>query len=77
MGLSEEFCRSGVPTDSRVLVNMDFLNRTLPVFALLVYVSCWLKHYYPAAFCASLINSQTDGVFMLQLSWLQMLASMM
>ncbi|MBC7852907.1 MAG: error-prone DNA polymerase, partial [Pirellulaceae bacterium] len=32
-------------------------------FALLVYVSAWLKRYYPAAFCASLINSQPMGFY--------------
>ncbi len=32
-------------------------------FALLVYVSAWLKHYYPAAFAASLINSQPMGFY--------------
>ena len=32
-------------------------------FAKLVYVSCWLKYYYPAAFCASLINSQPMGFY--------------
>ncbi len=32
-------------------------------FALLVYVSCWLKRYYPAAFCASIINSQSMGFY--------------
>jgi error-prone DNA polymerase len=32
-------------------------------FALLVYVSCWLKRYHPAAFCASLINSQPMGFY--------------
>ncbi len=32
-------------------------------FALLVYVSCWLKHHYPAAFCAALINSQPMGFY--------------
>ena len=32
-------------------------------FALLVYVSCWLKHYYPAVFCASIINSQPMGFY--------------
>ncbi len=32
-------------------------------FALLVYVSCWLKHYYPAAFTAALINSQPMGFY--------------
>ena len=32
-------------------------------FALLVYVSSWLKKYYPAAFCAALINSQPMGFY--------------
>ncbi|QDU37595.1 Error-prone DNA polymerase [Maioricimonas rarisocia] len=32
-------------------------------FALLVYVSCWLKRYHPAAFCAALINSQPMGFY--------------
>ncbi|MDB5339149.1 MAG: dnaE2 1 [Planctomycetaceae bacterium] len=32
-------------------------------FALLVYVSAWLKHYYPAAFTASLVNSQPMGFY--------------
>ncbi len=32
-------------------------------FALLVYVSAWLKHHYPAAFAAALINSQPMGFY--------------
>jgi error-prone DNA polymerase len=32
-------------------------------FALLVYVSAWLKYYYPAAFCAALLNSQPMGFY--------------
>lgn len=32
-------------------------------FALLVYVSCWLKHHYPAAFATALINSQPMGFY--------------
>jgi error-prone DNA polymerase len=32
-------------------------------FALLVYVSAWLKCYYPAAFAAALINSQPMGFY--------------
>ena len=32
-------------------------------FALLVYVSAWLKCHYPAAFCAALINSQPMGFY--------------
>jgi error-prone DNA polymerase len=32
-------------------------------FALLVYTSAWLKHHYPAAFAAALINSQPMGFY--------------
>jgi error-prone DNA polymerase len=32
-------------------------------FALLVYVSSWIKRYYPAAFCAALLNSQPMGFY--------------
>jgi error-prone DNA polymerase len=32
-------------------------------FAMLVYVSSWLKHYEPAAFCGALLNSQPMGFY--------------
>jgi len=32
-------------------------------FALLVYASAWLKHYYPAVFAAAMINSQPMGFY--------------
>ncbi len=32
-------------------------------FALLVYISAWLKYYYPAAFFAGLLNSQPMGFY--------------
>ncbi|MBL8746427.1 MAG: error-prone DNA polymerase [Phycisphaerae bacterium] len=32
-------------------------------FAILVYVSCWLKCHHPAAFAAALINSQPMGFY--------------
>ncbi|WPU99200.1 error-prone DNA polymerase [Mucilaginibacter sp. cycad4] len=32
-------------------------------FALLVYVSCWLKYYYPDVFAAALLNSQPMGFY--------------
>jgi error-prone DNA polymerase len=32
-------------------------------FALLVYVSAWLKRYHPAAFAASILNSQPMGFY--------------
>ncbi len=32
-------------------------------FALLVYVSAWVKRWHPAAFCAALLNSQPMGFY--------------
>ena len=32
-------------------------------FAQLVYVSCWLKFYFPDIFCAALLNSQPMGFY--------------
>jgi error-prone DNA polymerase len=32
-------------------------------FALLVYVSCWLKHYYPDVFATTLLNSMPMGFY--------------
>ncbi|MEP2028423.1 MAG: error-prone DNA polymerase [Paracoccaceae bacterium] len=32
-------------------------------FALLVYISSWIKHYYPDVFCAALLNSQPMGFY--------------
>jgi len=32
-------------------------------FALLVYISAWLKRHHPAAFCAALINAQPMGFY--------------
>ncbi len=32
-------------------------------FALLVYISAWLKAHHPAAFCAALLNSQPMGFY--------------
>jgi error-prone DNA polymerase len=32
-------------------------------FALLVYVSCWFKTFYPDVFCAAILNSQPMGFY--------------
>src|SRR5690606_37622280 len=40
-----------------------FPERHAASCALLVYVSAWLKHYHPAAFCAALLNSQPMGFY--------------
>ena len=33
-------------------------------FALIAYISSWLKYYHPAAFCCALLNSQPMGFYM-------------
>src|SRR5207302_3656785 len=32
-------------------------------FALLVYVSAWIKRHYPDVFCAAILNSQSMGFY--------------
>ena len=64
-------CLGCQPTyDLQIEGNHNFLANNLIVhnshsasFALLVYISCWLKHYEPAAFCAALLNSQPMGFY--------------
>jgi error-prone DNA polymerase len=43
--------------------NYGFPESHAASFALLVYVSAWLKHHYPAAFTCALLNSQPMGFY--------------
>src|SRR5690606_21544257 len=61
-GLSREFAEN-VFTQIRGFSAYGFPESHAASFALLVYVSSWLKHYYPAAFAAALINSQPMGFY--------------
>lgn len=61
-GLSEEFAER-VFMQIRGFGEYGFPESHAASFALLVYVSCWLKHYYPAAFCAAILNSQPMGFY--------------
>jgi error-prone DNA polymerase len=61
-GLSAEFAEQ-VFTQIRGFGEYGFPESHAASFALLVYVSAWLKHYYPAAFAAALINSQPMGFY--------------
>ncbi|MEO2021356.1 MAG: error-prone DNA polymerase, partial [Pirellulaceae bacterium] len=60
--LSETFARQ-VFKQIRGFGEYGFPESHAASFALLVYVSAWLKHHYPAAFTASLINSQPMGFY--------------
>lgn len=61
-GLSEEFAEH-VFSQIRGFGEYGFPESHAASFALLVYVSCWLKHHYPAVFCASILNSQPMGFY--------------
>ncbi len=61
-GLPEEFAAE-VFRQIRGFGEYGFPESHAASFALLVYVSAWLKHHYPAAFAASLLNSQPMGFY--------------
>ncbi|HEV3136367.1 MAG TPA: OB-fold nucleic acid binding domain-containing protein, partial [Pirellulales bacterium] len=61
-GLSQEFAE-GVFRQISGFGEYGFPESHAASFALLVYVSAWLKHYYPAAFAAALLNSQPMGFY--------------
>jgi error-prone DNA polymerase len=47
----------------KAFANYGFPESHSVSFAYLVYSSSWLKHYYPAAFCAGLLNAQPMGFY--------------
>ena len=61
-GLSPEFAAQ-VFQQIRGFGEYGFPESHAASFALLVYVSAWLKCHYPAAFAAALINSQPMGFY--------------
>ncbi len=61
-GLPEEFAQR-VYQQIEGFGEYGFPESHAASFALLVYASAWLKHYYPAAFAAAMINSQPMGFY--------------
>jgi error-prone DNA polymerase len=61
-GLTEEFAER-VFQQIRGFGEYGFPESHAASFAILAYVSAWLKCHYPAAFCAALINSQPMGFY--------------
>jgi error-prone DNA polymerase len=61
-GLTPEFAES-VFRQIRGFGEYGFPESHAASFALLVYVSAWLKRHYPAAFCVALLNSQPMGFY--------------
>ncbi len=64
-GMAERGVTGGVAEDIYVkmaaFANYGFPESHSVSFAYLVYASAWLKHHYPAAFCAALLNAQPMG----------------
>jgi error-prone DNA polymerase len=61
-GLSQRFAEQ-VFNQIRGFGEYGFPESHAASFALLVYVSAWLKCHYPEAFCAALLNSQPMGFY--------------
>jgi len=61
-GLAEPYARA-VFQQIRGFGDYGFPESHAASFALLVYVSAWLKHSHPAAFTAALLNSQPMGFY--------------
>jgi len=61
-GLSEAFARQ-IYQQILGFGEYGFPESHSASFALLVYVSAWLKHYEPAAFCGALLNSLPMGFY--------------
>jgi error-prone DNA polymerase len=61
-GYTTEFARQ-IIAQIRGFSDYGFPEAHAASFALLAYVSAWLKHHHPAAFTASLLNSQPMGFY--------------
>ncbi len=61
-GYTEEFAQ-GIFKQIEGFGEYGFPESHAASFALLVYVSCWLKHHEPASFLAAMLNSQPLGFY--------------
>jgi error-prone DNA polymerase len=61
-GYEEPFARA-IIKQIRGFSDYGFPEAHAASFALLAYVSAWLKHHHPAAFTAALLNSQPMGFY--------------
>lgn len=61
-GYTEEFAE-GIFKQIEGFGEYGFPESHAASFALLVYVSCWLKHHEPACFLAAMLNSQPLGFY--------------
>jgi len=69
--LTEKMLKNGYPEQYVERINRQiegfgeygFPESHAAGFALIAYVSAWLKHHYPAAFCCALLNSLPMGFY--------------
>jgi error-prone DNA polymerase len=61
-GYSADFARR-MFAQMRGFAGYGFPESHAASFALLAWASCWLKHHYPAAFTAALLNAQPLGFY--------------
>lgn len=69
--LTENMLNNGYPKDFVDRINRQiegfgeygFPESHAAGFALITYLSCWLKYHYPEAFCCALLNSQPMGFY--------------
>ncbi|MGZ3695493.1 MAG: error-prone DNA polymerase [Bdellovibrionota bacterium] len=61
-GLSDEFC-DRIFQQIQGFAQYGFPESHAASFALIAYVSCWLKCHHPAEFACSLLNSQPMGFY--------------
>ncbi|RME20268.1 MAG: DNA polymerase III subunit alpha [Deltaproteobacteria bacterium] len=61
-GITEDYARQ-IAAQIRGFGEYGFPESHAASFARLVYVSAWLKHHYPGAFAAALVNSQPMGFY--------------
>lgn len=69
--LTEKMLTNGYPADYVERINRQiegfgeygFPESHAAGFALIAYISCWLKYHYPAAFCCALLNSLPMGFY--------------
>lgn len=69
--LFEGMYANGVSEETAIIIfdklaafaNYGFPESHSVSFAYLVYSSCWMKHHYPAAFCAALLKAQPMGFY--------------
>jgi len=59
----DEAARAEVLASVQAFAGYGFVKGHAAAFGYLAYISCWLKVYHPAAFCAALLDAQPAGFY--------------